>query len=219
MSIILRNQTENGPCFASRGGVVGDNTPRDAADWVNAARKQAERILADAEQEAAAIRQQAWQQGLADAQAAIDEQVETRTNERITTVQSLTSDAIAQMRHSHEQWLGRWEGHVVRLAMAIAGHVLRRNIEEAPATCVRLAREALELAVGARHLRMFVHPQDLAEVEELLRQATSRLGDAITSEIVPDPRVGRGGCRVETEYGEIDQSWESQLARIEEELI
>ena len=113
----------------------------------------------------------------------------------------------------------RWHFALGLLAMAIAGHVLRRNIEEAPATCVRLAREALELAVGARHLRMFVHPQDLAEVEELLRQATSRLGDAITSEIVPDPRVGRGGCRVETEYGEIDQSWESQLARIEEELI
>ena len=33
-----------------------------------------------------------------------------------------------------------------------------------------------------------------------------------------DPEIARGGCRVETRFGTIDQQFEAQLARIEEEL-
>ena len=40
------------------------------------------------------------------------------------------------------------------------------------------------------------------------------LGDA---ELVADPAITPGGCRVETRFGVIDQQFETQLARIEEE--
>ena len=43
----------------------------------------------------------------------------------------------------------------------------------------------------------------------------SGLGDA---EVVADATIERGGCRVETRFGTIDQQFESQLKRIEEEL-
>ncbi|MFQ5550985.1 MAG: FliH/SctL family protein [Gemmatimonadales bacterium] len=37
-------------------------------------------------------------------------------------------------------------------------------------------------------------------------------------DIVADSAVSPGGCFVETEFGNIDQQFETQLARIEEEL-
>jgi len=43
----------------------------------------------------------------------------------------------------------------------------------------------------------------------------SGLGD---TQIIPDAAISRGGCRVETRFGAIDQTFEAQLARIEEEL-
>ena len=49
----------------------------------------------------------------------------------------------------------------------------------------------------------------------MLVQEMSGLGAV---EMIADAGVSRGGCRVETRFGAIDQQFEAQLARIEEEL-
>ena len=38
------------------------------------------------------------------------------------------------------------------------------------------------------------------------------------AEIIAEASVSPGGCRVETRFGTIDQTFEAQLARVEEEL-
>jgi len=38
------------------------------------------------------------------------------------------------------------------------------------------------------------------------------------AEVIADQSISRGGCRVETPKGAIDQQFETQLARIAEEL-
>jgi len=52
------------------------------------------------------------------------------------------------------------------------------------------------------------------QVELLLRE----LSTLTEAEIVPDAEITPGGCRVETRFGIIDQQFEAQLKRIEEEL-
>ena len=49
----------------------------------------------------------------------------------------------------------------------------------------------------------------------MLTSEMSSLGEA---ELIASPNVSRGGCYVETRFGTIDQQFESQLKRIEEEL-
>jgi flagellar biosynthesis/type III secretory pathway protein FliH len=51
---------------------------------------------------------------------------------------------------------------------------------------------------------------------EHLSATLSRLAP---SQIVADDAISIGGCRVETKFGAIDQQVESQLRRIEEELV
>jgi flagellar assembly protein FliH len=53
------------------------------------------------------------------------------------------------------------------------------------------------------------------QIEALVREL-SGLGNV---RIVADAAVTAGGCRVETEFGQLDQQLEQQLARIEEELL
>jgi flagellar biosynthesis/type III secretory pathway protein FliH len=43
----------------------------------------------------------------------------------------------------------------------------------------------------------------------------ARVGGA---EVIADETISSGGCRVDTRSGAIDQQFEAQLARIEEEL-
>ena len=44
------------------------------------------------------------------------------------------------------------------------------------------------------------------------------LSPHIETEIMADAEITPGGCRVETRFGVIDQQFEAQLQRIEEEL-
>ena len=63
----------------------------------------------------------------------------------------------------------------------------------------------------------------IREKEVMGRMAARQSGLApkrtlTTAEIVADPAITLGGCRVETRFGIIDQQFEAQLKRIEEEL-
>ena len=89
---------------------------------------------------------------------------------------------------------------------------------QTPEITLTLLREALELAAGSTHLRIHLNPADhetLGPQAETLIAEFSSLGPA---KLVADPQVTPGGCRVETRFGIIDQQFEAQLARIEEEL-
>jgi flagellar assembly protein FliH len=115
--------------------------------------------------------------------------------------------------------MSQWESGVVRLATAIAERVVRGELSRRPEITLRLVREALELAAGSSNVRLQLHPDDYtalgSQVGSMI-EAMSGLGNA---EVVCDPSMTPGGCRVETRFGVIDQQLESQLKRIEEELM
>jgi flagellar assembly protein FliH len=83
---------------------------------------------------------------------------------------------------------------------------------------LQLIREALEMSAGTSQVRIHLHPADhdtLSGQVDRLAKELRRIGPA---EIVADAEITPGGCRIETVHGTIDQQFESQLARIVEEL-
>ena len=100
----------------------------------------------------------------------------------------------------------------------MAERVIRRELRTTPQISETLVREALELAAGSPEVRLHLNPTDhesLARYAAELARTCARLAPA---EVVPDPSVSPGGCRVETRFGAIDQTVEAQLARLAEEL-
>ena len=63
-----------------------------------------------------------------------------------------------------------------------------------------------------------LHPDDVQTLGDQVSQIAAGLQSVGATGVVADPQVTRGGCRVETRFGTIDQQFESQLKRIEEEL-
>jgi flagellar assembly protein FliH len=106
----------------------------------------------------------------------------------------------------------------VRLAVAIARRIVRRELHSHPEIAVEWIREALALAVGSGRIQLYLHPQDHAALGDEVRELVAGLGQLGETEIVADSQISPGGCRVVTQFGEVDQRLETQLARIEEEL-
>jgi flagellar assembly protein FliH len=81
-----------------------------------------------------------------------------------------------------------------------------------------LVREALELASGSSQVRVYMNPADHAALRTQVQTLVKELSPLAPAELLADPQITSGGCRVDTQFGSIDQQLEVQLARIEAEL-
>ncbi len=100
---------------------------------------------------------------------------------------------------------------LVSLALAVARHLVRRELKADPRQVIGVVREAVSaLPVAARDVRIQLHPEDAALVRELL---AVREGES-TWRIEEDPVLSRGGCRVMTEVSQIDATVENRVAQV-----
>jgi flagellar assembly protein FliH len=184
---------------------------------------EAAKIIAEARQEAAQLRKQAQEQGQRAATETAEKSLQTRIDSQLKQQMKTALPAIEQVAKSLSaerlRWLQAWEGHAVRLALAIAEKIVRRELAQHPEIAVSLVREALELAAGSQSIKVHLHPQDHEALGKQIAELARQISSATPAEIVADEEVTAGGCVVHTEFGVIDQRVESQLARIAEELF
>jgi flagellar assembly protein FliH len=216
MSTILR-ATENDLCIHQPDFNFEDMATQ-AGRYLDGVRAEATKIVAAAMKEAEGIKRQAEADGRAAGMKKVGEMVQQRLGQQLETLLPALQQTIRDIRHAKQAWLSHWEKATVRLATAIAGRVVRRQIERDPKIPLALVREALDLAAGSSHLRIHLNPLDLQTLGTQTETLVREMAPMATAELLPDPAVTRGGCRLETQLGIIDQRLESQLARIEEEL-
>ena len=100
------------------------------------------------------------------------------------------------------------EQNFVTLAMTLARHIVRREIRTDPGQVLGAVREAMGiLPLAVRNVRLHLHPEDAALVRDTL---CLTVGER-TWELVEDPVVSRGGCRVSSDSSQIDATVEARL--------
>jgi len=195
-----------------------DDMAAKANQYLEKVRAEAAQILVKAQQEAQVIRKQAETDGRKAALAAMEQTVEKQLAKQLGTLLPALRQVVQEIRDAKQAWLTQWENGAVHLATAIAARVIRREVSAHPEITTALAREALELAAGSSQLRIYLNPADHAALGSQVQTLAKELSPLALVEIVADPQITAGGCRVETRFGTIDQQIEAQLARIEEEL-
>jgi flagellar assembly protein FliH len=106
------------------------------------------------------------------------------------------------------------EGDTLKLALAIARRVVRREIAVDPEALHGLLLGALEKLESSEIARVRVHPSHAPAVSALLHKMAG--GGAV--EVLSDTRLGPGGVIFETARGNLDASAETQFEEIERGL-
>lgn len=106
------------------------------------------------------------------------------------------------------------EGDLVRLAMAIAQRVVRRELSIDPEAITGLVRTALERLRMQEAIRVRMHPQ----FQEAVRQFLARTPGAAHIEVMADPTLDRGAIVFDTARGRLDASADTQFGEIERGL-
>jgi len=99
---------------------------------------------------------------------------------------------------------------VARTATALARQVLRGELQARPEQVAQVAAEAVNaVLLSARHIRVFVHPDDQALVQGGAGEALAARG----ARLLADTTLARGGCRIESDLGSIDARIETRWAQ------
>lgn len=90
---------------------------------------------------------------------------------------------------------------VARVATGLARQVVRSELAVRPELVAQVATDAVNaVLLSARHIRVFVHPDDLTLVKGGAGEALSARG----AQLLADATLARGGCRIESDLGQID---------------
>jgi flagellar biosynthesis/type III secretory pathway protein FliH len=209
----------NGPIRAADGMSFNfDDMSDKAHSYLDDMQKQAAQIIATAHKEAEKIRQRATEEGRQAAIAAVEQVMDEKVGKQLQTLLPALRQAAHEVAEAKQAWLSHWETAAVQLAGKIAERVVRQRLRQEPAFTVGLVREALELAAGSSELVLRMHPDDLQALRNQVETLIRELSAVGTVSIRPDESISRGGCRVDTKFGVVDQQIEAQLARIQEEL-
>jgi flagellar assembly protein FliH len=195
-----------------------DDMTSAADKYLEKVRREAAQIVAQAKLEAEQLRRQAQQQGRQQALEQAEQEVVEKIRRQLASVLPALEQAVAQLQQARHEWVKQWEQNAVHLAAAIAARVIRRELAQSPQITLGLVREALELASGSAKIQLRLNPGDRQALGAAAEELAARVAKLGPADVVADPDVSPGGCLVSTDFGEIDQRIETQLARIEQEL-
>ena len=158
-------------------------------------------------------------QATLDHDAKVKQEVQILLAGKLETLLPSLHSAVQQLQTAQQSFLLLWEQSAVHVASAFAHRAIARQLPEMIDVPLRLLREALELAVGCSQMKIRLNPVDYETLEPQIQTLIDELSGAAETEILPDVRITRGGCLLETSLGTIDQRIESRLDRIKMELV
>ncbi len=162
--------------------------------------------------------QQEWEQRIAEARTAGLREGEaagrSRAAAELQGVLERLARTIEELAVLRSRLRREAEADTVKLAVAIARRVIRRELAVDPEALHGLVLAALEKLQAQEICRVRVHPQHVPAVAALLRKSAA----GVAIEVVQDPSRDPGAVVFETERGNLDASVESQLGEIERGL-
>lgn len=192
---------------------------RQREAYLDQARAEADGLIAAARAEMQAIRAEAQQQGHAAGLASAQRIIDSQAAALVDTLRPVLQQISAELTQVRQSWLAQWEQQAVQLATAIATRVIRCELSRQPNIPVALVAEALKLVTGKPEIRILLNPEDHRQLGDQIRSLAAEMAGVTDAFVAADTSITRGGCRIETRHGTIDQSIEAQLERIERELV
>jgi flagellar assembly protein FliH len=125
------------------------------------------------------------------------------------------SETLSELTTLRATMIHQTERQMVELALAVARRVVHREIALDRDLLIAIARVALDRLGENVQVTVRLHPEEF-EATGAARVAASA-GGSVT--FVPDARVGRGGCRIESDMGMLDAGVDAQIQEIARALL
>jgi flagellar assembly protein FliH len=163
-------------------------------------------------EELESIRQEAYNEGFAtgekegfhSTQLKVRQEAEVALAARLASLEQLMMNLLDPVAEQDTQI----EKAMVLLVEHVARKVILRELTTDSTQIGSVLRDALKLLpMGAQNIRIFINPQDFAQVKALRERHEENW------RILEDDSLQAGGCRIETEHSRIDASIETRISQ------
>ena len=160
---------------------------------------------------AAQLEQEIFARGFAQGQqagaAAAQQETAQLARKLAATLDDLVRVRNEMIRHTEKQ--------MVQLALAVARRVVHREVSLDPNLLLAMMRVALDRLSDAARVTVRLHPADHQGAIAALAGQESHSHVTLSA----DARIPRGGCRVESDYGDIEAGVDGQIQEVARALL
>jgi len=190
-----------------------------AEEIIRQAHARADKIIRQAQLEADQIKQEAYQSSFEKGSQAGNEagykEGLARAEEEAANIRAQAVEVLKQAEKIRRQTLENLEQEIVNLARDIAEKLLSAQLSLEPGMIMQVASEALRLVADRLNITLYVNPLELELVQNKKGMLLDILPAKAQLQVIADPSIQAGGCRIETEQGWVDATMETRR----EELI
>lgn len=194
-----------------------EDLSRRAERCLEEARDEAHTLRTSARREIDALRAQCIDELRREAEVELEQRVAVEVERRLSRLAPAYQAASQKLAQAGHEAQAAAETACLRVAVALAERIIRRELRHSADIPLALIREALELAGSSPRVRLFLNPADELALRPQLQSLLAGRAER-NVEVLSDATTTPGGCRVETTHGIIDQQIETQLRRMFEEL-
>jgi len=157
-----------------------------------------------------AIKAEAFEQGRLKAEQAMQSDMQK-------TVEAF-SQACEEVDSLHKNLLEQSRGDMINLVIALSKRIIGRELTTGRDTIVDTLERAIELAIKHNEYDIWLHPDDLSTVEEMVPNLISSVQKLEHVTLKTDPDITRGGCKLDSSICTVDATIEAQLETAREFL-
>ena len=141
-----------------------------------------------------------------------DEALE-KSRDDVSLISQSMNKAIDDLKQERDDFWGRCEEGIIKLAFAIAKKAVYEDISQSNGKIIeKVVSDAISRVKDKNILSVYVNPEDAEKLKAMDTSGSSKAGK--TYEIVNDEKVSRGGCKVVTDCGGVDAMIETRWNEI-----
>jgi flagellar assembly protein FliH len=184
--------------------------PLEAFENADSEKKETGDALPGIQEKISGIEQEAYEKSFAQGEKDGYEFGEKKALKVIENIEKLFNEMVSFKDDVSKQY----EREIIDLIFAVAEKIVHHEVKSKESVIKNAIFEALELAVEKSKVVFNVNPDDYDYVEKLRPELFNQNKGLKSIVVTSDPGVSRGGCYLETPYGNIDATIESKLKKI-----
>lgn len=164
-------------------------------------------------EELEAIRQAAYDEGFEEGRANGEKEMQTEQKKFADAVERVLASFVSPL-HAFDDVA---EYQLAQLALTIAKQIIRREIQTDPNQVMAVVRESVGLLPShCQDIKVYLNPADCQLLKDNLQLSA---GDNKNWELLEDPNLQRGDCRVHSGDASVFADLETRLAKISANLL
>jgi len=178
-------------------------------------RKEVEDILQNAHKKVSLLEKEAYEKGFAQGEK---DGLELGGKKAVKVIENI-ENLFIEISNLKREIVRRHEKQILELIFAIVKKILHDHLDINEKTIKNIIFQALDVTAEKSKIVLKVNPEDFDFVEGLRPEFFSKFKELKSITATSDPSITKGGCFLETPYGDVDATIETQLEKIYQSVV